>query len=824
MLGLELIDWIVIFLYLLVITAVGFWAVRKVRSSASFFIGDRKFGKVMMAFFMFGSGTHSDQAVSVAAKTYSSGASGIWYQWLWLFVTPFFWLIAPFFRRMRAITTGDYFEVRYGRSVSGLYAVMGILQLLIAIGVMLKGSGIVVEAVSGGAIDSELAIVAMTVIFLVYGIAGGLSAAIATNFIQGLLTVLLSFLILPFALAKVGGLSGLRESIADPAMLSLVAPGEIGLFYIAIIAFNALIAWVTMPETMANCAAGKTEIEGRMGVTVGIFGKRVCTVAWMLTGLCAVALYAGARLEDADLVYGRMARDLLPGIAPGLIGLFIASMLASVMSTCDSLMVVASALFTENIYKKFLSPGKPDSHYTLIGRVVSALIVMAGIVFAFRLESVVSGLEIFWQVSAMMGIAFWVGLFWRRSTVAGAWAGTLVSFSVLLLTMLAPVTWFVGQMPLAKQARFIFVRETASSPLLQDWQFEDVSDLALEFRDGQDPLTTHIRENLSEETKTLLSQHKAGAAVPEQLSEKLIADLNLLVQGKLQQTAGDVGDPTEEVTSLYEQARFANIALSEETLELIAKNPEGRFVVELNRRLLEEAYPAQILMSWHFSGNHIKMPVELARELAEADEGVSVYIRERLSDPAGALLDNPESVNPAVLGQTLASEFNRIAGGENIYDDSRFAKVFTRKETVDAAMKDLRGQELATLNSHLLEEAFIWQITKSRGIEIYLPWTMIFYLIAGFVTLVAVSLVTKGTPKERLDKFYACIRTPVGPDEPETEPLTLPPGVQPGERNVLIQHPDFEIPRPTLIGIGGFLAAWVGVGLLIGAVYWIIQW
>jgi len=288
----------------------------------------------MMAFFMFGSGTHSDQAVSVAAKTYSSGASGIWYQWLWLFVTPFFWLIAPFFRRMRAVTTGDYFEIRYGRSVSGLYAVMGILQLLVAIGVMLKGSGAMVEAVTDGAINSEFAIVAMTVIFLIYGIAGGLSAAIATNCVQGLLTVVLSFIILPFALAKVGWMSGLREAIADPAMLSLVAPHEITFFFIAIIAFNGLVGWVTMPETMANCAAGKTEMEGRMGVTVGIFGKRICTVAWMLTGLCAVAMYAGTGLENADLVYGRMARELLPGIVPGLIGLFIASMLASVMSTC----------------------------------------------------------------------------------------------------------------------------------------------------------------------------------------------------------------------------------------------------------------------------------------------------------------------------------------------------------------------------------------------------------------------------------------------------------------------------------------------------------
>jgi SSS family transporter len=568
MLGIEAIDWAVIIVYLVGITFIGLWAVKKVRSTASFFIGDRKFGKIMMAFFMFGSGTHSEQAVGVAAKTYQVGASGIWYQWLWLFVTPFFWLIAPFFRRMRALTTGDYFEVRYGRSVSGLYAVMGILPLLVAIGVMLRGSGKLVEAVSGGDIKSNVAIIAMTVMFVIYGVAGGLSAAIATNLVQGLLTIVLSFIILPFALSKVGSMSGLRESISNPDMLSLVSPGEITLFYIIIIAFNALVGWVTMPETMANCAAGKTEMEGRTGVTVGIFGKRICTIAWMLTGLCAVVMYDKLdKLADADLAYGTMARDLLPEISPGLIGLFIAGMLASVMSTCDSLMVVASALFTENIYKKFLVVGKADKHYTLIGRIASALVVMLGIFVAFKLESVVEGLEIYWMVSALMGIAFWVGLYWRGATAAGAWAATLTSLGAFLFT--------------------------STKPLGIPWDFN------------------------------------------AQLAHKLPA-----------------------------------------------------------------------FMLW---------------------EG-----------------------------------------------------------------------------------------------ELYLPWQMIIYLSAGILVMIVVSLFTKRVPRENLDRFYECLRTPIGPGELETEPFTLPAGVEPAPRNTLIAHPDFEIPKPTIIGIGGFLAAWAGVALLIGAVYWII--
>jgi SSS family transporter len=432
MLGVNWLDWLVIVGYLVGITFIGIWAAKKVKSAASFFISDRKFGKVMMTFFMFGAGTHSDQAVSVAAKTYRAGASGIWYQWLWLFCTPFFWLIAPFFRKMRAVTTGDYFEARYGRSVGLLYALTAMLQLMVNIGVMLKGSSAMITAVSGGAINAELAILAMTVMFVIYGIAGGLSAAIVTDFVQGILTVVLSFLILPFALMEAGGIEGIRQTVSDPAMLQIVAPGEITLFFILVISLNALIGWPTQPQTIANCGAGRTEMEGRVGVVSGLIIKRICTIAWTLTGLCGIALYA--TIEDVDHVFGKMAHDILPTIAPGLVGLFIASMLAAVMSSCDVFMVACSGLFTENIYRKFIFTNKPDKHYVLVGRVASGLLVLCGIMFAFSFESVVQGLEIFWKVSAMMGIAFWLGLFWRRTTVAAAWTGTLAGFAMLIFT------------------------------------------------------------------------------------------------------------------------------------------------------------------------------------------------------------------------------------------------------------------------------------------------------------------------------------------------------------------------------------------------------
>ena len=427
-------DWIVIGVYLAGVTGLGIWAARWVRSPDDFFMGGRRFGRGFMLFFAFGAGTHTDQAVSVVSKTYTSGLSGIWLQWIWLFATPFYWLIAPVFRRMRALTTGDYFELRYSPSVAALFAGVAVLQLIVNIGTMLKGAGAMITAVSSGAIGEFPAIATITVLFTLYGIAGGLSAAIITDFVQGILTVVLSFLILPFALQAVGGLGGLRDTIGDPQMFALVATGEITVFYIAVVALNGLIGNATQPHTMGVCAAGRTEMDGRVGFTYGNMLKRFCTVAWTFTGLAAIALYPGMTdPQEIDQAYGLMARDLLPLVAPGLLGLFLASMLAAVMSSCDAFMISGSALFTENIYRPLVAPNRSGAHYVWVGRLVAGVVVIACVGYAMFLESVVTGLETFWKVQAMMGIPFWIGIFWRRATPAAAWASTLAAFFVALV-------------------------------------------------------------------------------------------------------------------------------------------------------------------------------------------------------------------------------------------------------------------------------------------------------------------------------------------------------------------------------------------------------
>lgn len=560
MFGIDLWDWSSLLLYFVIVTVSGVWTARKVKDTADFFIGGRRFGKVFMLFFAFGVGTSGNDAVAVSSKTYTNGMSGIWYQWLWLFATPFYWIIAPVFRRMRAVTTGDFFEIRFNKATAALYSFIGVLTLTLNIGVLLLGVGSTITAVSGGAISTFWAILCMTVIFVLYGVAGGLGAAIVTDFLQGILTVVLSFIILPFAWRVVGGIDGLRAGISDSNFFSLVAPGEINGFHIFMFAFNALIGIVTQPHIMGVCAAGQDEMDGRVGFTCGNLLKRICTIAWMLTGFCGIVYFANKPLDNPDLVYGQMARDLLPAALPGLVGLFLASLLASIMSSCDGFMVSSAGLFTQNIYRVFLVKNRSESHYVLVGRIASVVVVVTAILFAVNFKNVPTALEWFFRLQAVMGPAFWLGLFWRRTTVAGAWSGTLTAFALVILT---------------------------SREFFHHWAVQ------------------------------------------------------------------------------------------------------------------------------------------------------------------------------------------------------------------------------------YLPSFMIWNN------EFRVSWQMFTYLVGGFGTCFVVSLFTSRVPDERLDRIYACLRTPVLSQEPHKEPFTLPEGVQVPTVRKLIPHPDWEIPMPSFVGVAGFLATWAVVFIMIGFVYWL---
>jgi hypothetical protein len=377
--------------------------------------------------------------------------------------------------------------------------------------------------------------------------------------------------------------------------------------------------------------------------------------------------------------------------------------------------------------------------------------------------------------------------------------------------------------PFAREAKLVVVKESTPSVLLHDCHLKDASSLARKFVQGSDPLSAHIYQQLSQETKNLLSQYDGATAVSDELRGRLVTDLNPLISEAQSDIAKEKADleNEENADTFYKESRFAHVELSDRTKELIAKKPEGEALVKLNRRLLEESYSAEISRSWLFCACDLNKPVALAGRINRAKDPVSTYVKANLSDQTRRIIDSPETDNIDALTVALAADLNRIAGGENIYDDSRFAKTFVTENTVRCAREALSGEDLVKVNSYLLEEAFIWELSKNRNAEVYLPWQMVFYLSAGMVAGIVVSLLTKPVAEKKLNNFYALVRTPITPGEQPAAPCTLPEDAVVPEKRNIFPNTNFEFMIPSRTSIVGFLIGWAFVVVIVAIVYMI---
>ena len=417
-------DWAVITVYFVVITAIGLYVGARVRKTGEYFLGQRKFGPWLMIGQSFGVGTHAEMPVALAGAVYTSGASAIWFQWKNLFITPFYWLMAPVFRRIRRTTMAEFTEDRYGSWMSAIYVVFAVCYLVINMGSMLKGAGKVISQATGGGVGANEIVMAMTVMFVLYSFVGGLVAAAWTDLFQGVLIIVLSFMLIPLGWNLVGGLEGMHASL-DPFRFSLATPAGVGPWAIAMLTINGLVGIMAQPHQLAAVGTGRDERTCRVGMLYGNMVKRVCTVGWAIVGLIVAAVVAqghanGAELGDPENAFGFACRLLL---GSGMLGLMIAAILAANMSTCSAFLVDAGALFTEGLYRQRFAPGRPDRHYLWVGRISGLAITVLGVVYAvYFIDSVLYSFLLTETLATFIGISVLGGIVWRRANRWGALA------------------------------------------------------------------------------------------------------------------------------------------------------------------------------------------------------------------------------------------------------------------------------------------------------------------------------------------------------------------------------------------------------------------
>jgi len=485
-------DYTVIIIYMFAVAGIGVWTLRSIRSTEDFFLGGRGFGKVFSIFLQFGAGTSSDMPVSVSRESFRNGMSGIWAVLLWLFITPFYWIIGPWYRRLRLVTIGDYFTERFqSKAMGAAYAAFSVFYFMYYIAIGLTAVGKTVEVLSPrpestytaaetesvalyrryveleklrldgktltaeqlnehrllqeqrssgeirsgySYISSRTMVPVMALVILIYSMLGGLKAAVITDFIQGVLIIFLSFVIIPFGLRATGWFSGLHDNVPE-YMFNLLGSSQTSdytlLFVFSIVLIN-LVGIVVQPHIIqTGGGAAVDEMSARVGLTYGNYLKRLCTVGWALVGVIGYALYAH-EVSDPDMIWGYATMKLLPA---GLVGLMIAALLAAVMSSADAFMVSGSALFTMNLYRP-LRPASSDAHLVWVGRIATAFIIIGGVLLSQLFHSVIVLLKYIWTLPVIFGASFWLSFLWRRVSAAAAWSAIIFS---LLFSFILPV-------------------------------------------------------------------------------------------------------------------------------------------------------------------------------------------------------------------------------------------------------------------------------------------------------------------------------------------------------------------------------------------------
>ncbi len=427
----HIIDWFVIALYLAITIAIGIAASRRVRDTGNYFLGKRRFGRLLMIGQSFGIGTHAEMPVSLAGAVYTVGFSGIWYHWKNLFATPFYWIMAPVFRRVRRTTIAEIMEDRFGPWMGGIYVLFALAYLTINTASMLKGAGKVINQATGGELGVNTVVVAMAVIFVLYSFVGGLVATAWTDFFQGFLIITLSFMLIPLGWRAVGGMEGMKASL-EAHQFSLATPEGIGLWFIAMLTVNGLVGIMAQPHMLAAVGTGKDEATCRAGFLYGNFLKRFCTVGWAVVGLMVAVLvtqgsFGTTSLADPEDAFGFACRHLL---FSGALGLLIASIMAANMSTCSAFMVDSGALFTQGFYRRHVFGRGADPHYLWVGRVSGLLIALVGVIYAiFLIDKVLYSFLLTETMATYMGISILAGIVWPRANRWGALASLVTSIT-----------------------------------------------------------------------------------------------------------------------------------------------------------------------------------------------------------------------------------------------------------------------------------------------------------------------------------------------------------------------------------------------------------
>lgn len=407
--------------------------------------------------------------VSMVATTFSTdtpnlvtdlvrtkGVANNWQWWAFLLtgmMTVFFF--ARLWRRSGILTDLEFYQLRYSgpaaRLVRGFRAVyLGLLFNCFIMASVNLAAAKIASVVLGWPMWQTLAICA--VLNILFAATSGLWGVLVVDFIQFGIAMAGAFAAAYFALAQpeVGGLAGIVAKLPAETLALVPDFGDWGLT-LSVFIIPLTVQWWSVwypgaepgggsyiAQRMLAAKSERDALTGTLFFNVAHYALR--SWPWILVALASLIVFptldsirAAFPHVDPGLVGHDMAYSAMLKFLPhGFLGLMIAGMLAAYVSTIVTHLNWGASYLVQDFWRQFVRPDGDEKHYVFMGRVVTVLLMLAGIGFTYLLDTAQQSFQLLLSIGAGTGLLYLLRWFWWR---VNAWCEIAAMVSSFLVSV-----------------------------------------------------------------------------------------------------------------------------------------------------------------------------------------------------------------------------------------------------------------------------------------------------------------------------------------------------------------------------------------------------
>ncbi len=452
---LRAIDYVSLIIYFAFVLGIGWLAKRKITTSEDFLTSRHSVPVWITSLAFIAANLGAQEMIGMCASGAKYGIMTAHFYWLgavpaMVFVGVF---MMPFYYGSRARSVPEYLKLRFDEKTRGLNAITFAVMTIFSSGISMYALGLLFELVLGWSFTNSVLLSAAIV--LAYTLLGGLTSAIYNEVVQFFLIVLGFAPLSILAVQKAGGWGGMSAHL-QPVMthswryVGHASENPMGVEIFGLVAGLGFVLsfgyWCTNFLVVQRAMAANSMSGARQTPLIAAFPKIFMPFVVILPGIAAVALMstssgytlplkAGGGGYDYDQVLTTLMAKFYPS---GMLGIGLTALMASFMSGMAGNVTAFNTVFTYDIYQGYIRRSAPDSHYLMVGRVTTVVGVLLSVATAYlatHFNNIMDFLQmIFAFVNAPLFATFLLGMFWKRATGHGAFAGLLAGTTAAALT------------------------------------------------------------------------------------------------------------------------------------------------------------------------------------------------------------------------------------------------------------------------------------------------------------------------------------------------------------------------------------------------------